>query len=415
MGGVMGRKINRLTALSVKAAATGYHADGANLYLQVTASGAKSWVFRFMRDGRAREMGLGAAHTVTLAHARVLAAECRRQVLAGEDPIELRDRAREAAQAARARVKTFDECVADFISGQQGAWRNEKHRGQWISTLKTYVSPVLGSLPVQDVDQGLVLRVLDPIWREKTETASRLRGRIEKVLDYAASRGLRSGENPARWGGHLAMHLPKRSQVAAVQHHPALPYADLPAFMQGLREAEGIGARCLEFTILTCARTGEAINAEWSEIDIVGRTWTIPAARMKAHKEHRVPLSQAALAVLTSMKESSESQWVFPGGKRGKSLSNMALSAVLRRMERTGLTVHGFRSTFRDWCAEATEFPTEMAEMALAHAIGNRVEAAYRRGDLLAKRVSMMAAWADFAGGLFEPKGQVIPIRKKIN
>ena len=291
---------------------------------------------------------------------------------------------------------TFDGCAKAYIAAHEAAWRNPKHRQQWTNTLATYVSPVIGQLPVAAVDTGLVLKVVEPIWSKKPETASRVRGRIEVVLDWAKVRGYRDGENPARWRGHLDHLLPAKSKVRKVEHHAALPYAQVGAFMVGLREQPGIGARALEFLILTATRTGETLGAIWNEVDIAARLWTIPAARMKAGKDHRVPLSDAALTVLKQMHAIRHSDYVFPGGRDRRPLSEMALLMLLRRMERGNVTAHGFRSTFRDWAAERTSSPREVAEAALAHAIPDAVEAAYRRGDLFDKRRKLMAAWAEY-------------------
>jgi integrase len=393
----MARASNRLSAVEVKnAIEKGMHHDGGGLYLQVSAGGAKSWIFRFMLDGRAREMGLGPLHTIPLAEARKRAAECRKMRLDGMDPIEARSTQRGQKKLEAAKAMTFDACAAAYIDAHKAGWQNAKHREQWPNTLNTYASPVFGSVPVQAVDVGLVMRALEPIWQTKPETASRLRGRIEAVLDWATAREYRKGENPARWRGHLDKLLPARSKVRKVEHHPALPYDELADFVVELRRQEGIAARALEFLILTAARTGEVIGARWDEVDLEEKIWVVPAARMKAGREHRVPLSAAAVAILEEMKQIRESDFVFPGGKKGKPLSNMAMLAVLKRMDRGELTAHGFRSSFRDWAAERTNFPHEVAEMALAHTVGDKVEAAYRRGDLFQKRRQIMEAWARF-------------------
>ena len=301
-----------------------------------------------------------------------------------------------------------------YIAAHEASWRNAKHRQQWRNTLDTYADPILGKLPVAQVEVGDVMRVLEPLWREKTETASRLRGRIESVLDYATARGWRSGENPARWRGHLDNLLPARSKVAKVEHHAALPWREIGAFMAALAEEEGVSALALRFAILTAARTGEVIGARWSEIDMQAAVWTVPADRMKAAREHRVPLSDAALDVLREVAklrtEPEADGFVFPGGKAGKPLSSMALLMLLRRMERGDLTAHGFRSTFRDWCAEATNYPREVAEAALAHTLRDKTEAAYQRGDLMEKRRRLMAEWATFCARP-APAGEVVPLR----
>jgi integrase len=393
----MARASNRLSAVEVKnATEKGMYHDGGGLYLQVSAGGAKSWIFRFMLDGRAREMGLGPVRAIALAEARKRAGECRRLRLDGIDPIEARSTQRDQKKLEAAKAMTFDACAAAYIDAHKTGWQNAKHREQWRSTLNTYASPVFGSLPVQAIDVGLLMKALEPIWQTKPETASRLRGRIEAVLDWATVRGYRKGENPARWRGHLDKLLPAPSKVRRVEHHAALPYDELADFSLALRSQEGIAARALEFLILTAARTGEVIGARWDEVDLEEKIWVVPAARMKAGREHRVPLSAAAVAVLEEMKQIRESEFVFPGGKKGKPLSNMAMLAVLKRMDRGELTAHGFRSSFRDWAAERTHFPREVAEMALAHTVGDKVEAAYRRGDLFQKRRQIMEAWARF-------------------
>ena len=369
------------------------YADGGGLYLQVGATGTKSWVFRFAARGKTRDMGLGPLKTIGLAEAREIAAQCRQSRLRGSDPIEDRKARRAAARLDAAKTMTFDQCRDSFIASHQVSWRNDKHRQQWTATLKTYVTPAFGSLPVQAVDVGLVMKALEPIWTVVPETASRVRQRVERILDWAKVRGLREGENPARWRGHLDNLLPKRSKIRKPVKHSALPYVEIGSFMHALRQREGVAARALEFLILTAVRTGEVLGARWAEVDFGERTWTIPAGRMKAGKQHRVPLSSAALSVLSSMRGLSD-EFIFPGTRNDRSLSNMAMLVLLRRMGRADLTVHGFRSTFRDWAAERTNFAREVAEMALAHTIRDKVEAAYRRGDLLEKRHALMEAWA---------------------
>jgi len=291
---------------------------------------------------------------------------------------------------------TFDKCAAAYIEAHKASWKKGKHAEQWRGSLRNYASPVFGSSPVQAIDLGLVMKALEPVWRTKSETASRVRGRIEAVLDWATVRGYRKGENPARWRGHLDKLLPARSKIQKVEHHPALPYHEIAEFTAVLRGQEGIGARALEFLILTAARTGEIIGARWDEVDFEEKIWVVPAARMKAGREHRVPLTGTALAILKQMNGIREGDFVFPGGKKTRPLSNMAMLAVLKRMGRSDLTAHGFRSTFRDWAAERTNFPREVVEMALAHTIESKVEAAYRRGDLFQKRRQLMEAWARF-------------------
>ena len=391
----MARQIAKLSALAVsRTKEPGYYGDGGGLWLQVSGGGTKSWAFRFTLNGRSREMGLGALHTVSLADARQAAQRYRYLLHEGIDPIEDRHDRRATARNEAARAMTFDACAETYIKAHEAGWRSTKHAAQWRSTLKTYANHVFGQLPVQSIDVGLVMKVLEPIWTEKTETASRLRGRIEAVLDWATARGYRQGDNPARWRGHLQNLLPRRAKVQPVKHHAALPYAEIGAFMLELRARDGIGAAALEFVILTATRTSETIGATWDEVDLTGAVWTIPAERIKARREHRVPLSRPAMAVVRRMNQGRHSNYVFPGVKRQGPLSNMALAKVLERMGRTDLTVHGFRSTFRDWAAEQTNFAREVAEKSLAHAIGDKVEAAYRRGDLFGKRQRLMEEWA---------------------
>jgi integrase len=402
--------MGRLTALKVeRIKQPGMHADGGGLYLRVTPEGARNWVLRYMLDRRPRWMGLGPLALYGLAEARARALDARRQRHEGIDPIEARraERARQRLDAAKA--ITFQQCAESYIAAHRAGWRNDKHAGQWSATLATYAYPTIGALPVQAVDTGLVLKVLEPVWTTKPETASRVRGRLESILDLAKVRGYRDGENPARWRGHLDKLLPARSRVRQVEHHAALPYAELPGFLAALREQEGIAARALEFLILTAARTGEIIGARWNEIDRLDKTWTVPAARMKAHREHRVPLSAPALAILGEM---CGDAFVFPG-KAGKPLSNMAFLMLLRRMGRADLTAHGFRATFKTWASECTSFQSELAEASLAHTIGGKVEQAYRRGDLFEKRRRLMQQWAAFclSAPAQERRGNVTPLR----
>lgn len=405
----MARQIHRLTPDSIAALnKPGRYADGAGLYLQVGPTGTKSWLLRFMRAGKAREMGLGPLATVTLTEARKRAKQQKLKLLDGVDPIAERDAKRQADKLEAARSKTFDECAEAYIRSHQKGWRNEKHPEQWRNTLKTYCSPVFGSLPVQSVDTALVIKVLEPIWADKTETASRVRGRIEKVLDWAKVREYRGGENPARWRGHLDKLLSPRKKVQKVKHFAALPFAEIHGFMDAVRKQEGNAARALELVILTACRTSEAINARWAEIDLDAKVWTIPAERMKAKREHRVPLSDAAVELLKQMQSRVEGEYVFAGGKPDKPLSSMAMLALLKRMGRD-FTVHGFRSTFRVWAAEMTKFPREIAEAALAHVVRDQTEAAYQRSDLFDKRSKLMQAWAEYCNR--KPSANVTPIR----
>jgi integrase len=411
-------RIGKLSAVEVaKAKRPAVLHDGGGLYLRVSATGAKSWVFRFQLDGKRRDMGLGPFPDISLADARRKATDHRKLRHAGIDPLGAQEVQRRAQRLAVAKARTFRECAAEFIERNRVGWRNAKHRQQWENTLATYVYPTLGELPVSAIDAGLVVQVLDPIWAEKPETASRVRGRIEAVLDAATVRGFRRGPNPAQWKGNLAHILPARARVRKVEHHASLPLDDMPAFLAALGQRPGMAARALEFTILTVARTGEALGARWDEIDLVAKVWTVPAERMKAGREHRVPLSDAALGALEEARPLALTKEgapdpaapVFPGPRRALPMSNMTMLMLLRRMKRDDLTAHGFRSTFSDWAAERTAYPREVVEMALAHAIGNKVEAAYRRGDLFEKRRRLMADWARFCAA--PSAGEVVALR----
>lgn len=400
----MPKKAKELSALEVKRLVEpGMHAVGTvpGLHLQVLPSGGRTWVLRVTvgdQPGsgkqRRREIGLGGYPEVTLAMAHEKARAMRDQLKAGVDPVAEKQAVRSALRAAAAAAITFEEAAKQYIAAHEAGWRNEKHADQWRNTLRVHAEPVLGKLIVSDIQVAHVLKVLEPIWQEKTETATRVRGRIEKILDWAKGRGYRSGDNPAAWKGNLQAQLPQPKAIAKVEHHAALPFAQISAFMARLREQDGMGARALEFTILTAARSGEVRGATWAEIDLKEAVWTVPGERMKVGKEHRVPLPPAAVALLKRLPRTEGVDYVFPA-PRGGQLSDMTLTAVLRRME-VPVTVHGMRSTFRDWAAEHTEYPREVAEMALAHSISNAVEAAYRRGDLFEKRRSLMSDWAKF-------------------
>ena len=411
----MPRKLsNALTPLAVKNAKPGRHADGGGLHLLVKETGARSWVYRFMLKGKARDIGLGAAsgpETISLATARDKAAALRMQVKAGVDPLAERHRgaaeALAAAQAAQIAGITFKAVAEAYVAANEGSWRNDKHRQQWRNTLASYVYPVMGELPVADIGTAHVLKILEPIWQGKPETASRIRGRIETVLDAAKARGYREGENPARWRGHIAQILPARSRLTR-GHHKAMPYDAVPAFVGAIRAREAMAALALEFVVLTATRTSEVLGATWGEVDLAKAIWTIPAARMKAGKEHRVPLSPRAVEILERVKPLGK-DCLFPADKGGK-LSTMAMAMLLRRMK-LDCTVHGFRSGFRDWAAECTGYAHEVCEMALAHVIGNKAEAAYRRGDLFDKRRKLMEAWATYCGTPVANADNVTPIR----
>src|SRR5262245_4590913 len=412
---MMVRTTGRLTALKVaRAKRPGMYADGGGLYLQVTEGGA-SWIYRYMLNGRAHEMGLGPLALYGLSEARAKALDARRLRHEGVDPIEARRAARAQQRLDAAKAITFMECAEAYIKAHSAGWRNGKHAAQWSATLATYAEPIIGNLSVQAIDTALVLKVLEPIWTAKSETAGRVRGRIESILDWATAREYRQGENPARWRGHLDKLLPARGKVRNVVHHAALPYAELPGFLIELREQEGIAARSLEFAILTAARTGETIFARWSELNLLDKTWTVPAARMKARREHRVPLSARALAILAEMQahRAGDDAFVFPGGKTRKPLSNMAFLMLLRRMKRDDLTAHGFRATFKTWASERTSFQNEIVEAALAHVIGSKVEQAYRRGDMFEKRRRLMDAWATFCMTAPVERGQVVAMQRR--
>lgn len=397
--------VNRLSAVKIsKANSPGLYADGAGLYLQVAAYPAKdgerlskSWIFRFSRQRRERQMGLGSVDTLTLADARERARECRKLLLDGIDPIDHREAARAAVALAAARAMSFQQCAEAYIRTHRKGWRNPKHAQQWPSTLATYAYPTIGAVPVGDVDTPMVVRLLESIWQEKPETAKRVQGRIAKILDWAAAMKHRStGDNPARWVGHLDKLLPRHSKTTRVRHHPAMPWADVPAFMHALRQRPDTSACALELTILTAARTNETIGARVAEFDFAAKLWRVPAGRMKAGKAHEVPLSDRAIEILRPYVEGKDDTCVvFPGAIDGRGLSDMAMLELLRGM-RPGLTVHGFRSSFRDWAGDNSAYPREVIEAALAHTIRDATEKAYRRGSALDKRRRLMADWAKF-------------------
>ncbi len=401
--------LNRLTARALSGAkGRGYYPDGGGLYLRVTEAGTRSWLFRYTRHGKPRYMGLGAMPGVTLAKARKMAAEARELLREGLDPIDTRTGTRSATRAAGASTVTFQQCAESYIEAKRAGWKNAKHAAQWGATLAQYAYPVIGGLSVQDVTLPLVLKILEPIWVAKTETASRLRGRIQSVLDFATARGYRSGDNPARWRGHLKELLPAPGRVARVEHHAALPWQEVGAFMAELRRQAGMGARALELAILTAARSGEVRGATWAEVDLSAAVWTISASRMKAGKEHRIPLSAEAVALLRTLPRIEGSPLLFPNSK-GAALSDMTLAATLKRMGRA-VTVHGFRSTFRDWAGECTGYPREVIEHALAHQLKDKAEAAYARGSQFDKRRRLMADWGKFCN-IVAPVADVVQLR----
>jgi integrase len=384
---------SKLTARKVETAKPGKYSDGGNLYLIVSATGSRKWVLRFSWRGHAKEMGLGSASTVALADARERTASARRKIAQGLNPIN--ERKRDGG------IPTFGEIADDVREALSAGFRNEKHKAQWKSTLETYAAP-LRAKPVDTIATDDVLAVLKPIWISKAETASRVRGRIEKVLDAAKAKGFRNGENPARWRGHLDHLLPRPLKLAR-GHHAAMPYEDVAAFITKLRDREAFAAMAMELLILTAARSGEILGMKWTEIDFDKKLWTVPANRMKAGREHRVPLSARAIAILRKLEKLKLSEFVFAGQQRNKPLSNMAMEMVLRRMKIEDATVHGFRSSFRDWAGNVSSFPREITETALAHVIGDKAEQAYRRGDALEKRRKLMDAWANYC----EPRTKI--------
>jgi integrase len=414
---LMARQLNRLTALQVKKMdKPGLYGDGGGLTLQITSAGVKSWLFRFMREGKTHGMGLGATHTISLAEARIKALDARKLLSDGLNPMEVKKQKLLVAALERAKMMTFDQCAASYIEAHKASWKNAKHIDQWTNTLATYASPVFGHQPVANVDTALVVKCLSPIWQTKTETASRLRGRIESVLGWATTSGYRAGENPARWKGHLENLLASISKSSRTKNHPSLPWQRIGEFMVALKACEGMAAKAIEFAVLTACRSGEVRDAQWTEFDLTERVWTIPAERMKARREHQVPISDAALDVLMSIRELDmasvnqasippDNRFVFAGTKM-QALSNMSLTALIRRMNGNsvklwvdasgnGITVHGFRSSFRMWAAEMTTYPREVAEHALAHQLPDAVERAYQRGTQFAKRKALMNEWAD--------------------
>jgi integrase len=389
--------MTRLTAITVRTAAAGLHGDGNGLYLRVKETGTRSWLVRITTAGKRRDIGIGSAgiNGLTLAQAREQARAMRSGSIAAISPRAAAKAAAESAKSDAARAVTFAQFTDTFIEGREEGWRNAKHRQQWRNTLSTYAHPHIGHLAVADIDTSHVLSLLQPIWSLKPETASRVRGRIERILSAAKVLGLRSGDNPAAWRGHLDQLLPKSTKLAR-GHHPALPYSELPAFLADLRTRPAVSARALELLILTAARTSEITNARWSEIDLERAVWRIPADRMKAGRPHEIPLTPAALEVLQQIRPLGDGVFVFPSSRPSRCISNMAMAVLLRRMGRTGVTVHGFRSTFREWAGETTAFPREVIEHALAHQLVNKAEAAYQRGTLWPKRLALMEAWSDY-------------------
>jgi integrase len=408
----MAKKIHRLTALQVKQASNpGWYADGQGLYLQVSNSGSKSWVYRYEKGGKERRHGLGPFPSVSLETARRGAEFCRQLRVDGYDPIDYKRQLEATRQLENAKGITFKECALAYIDSHKAGWKNRKHESQWRNTLETYAFPIMGNLSVQHIDVGLVLKVLEAIWFDKTETASRVRQRIENILDWAKVRNYRTGENPALWRGHLDKLLPKRTKVQKVKHFAAMPYAELPDYFRSLREIDTLAAKSLAFTILTATRSNEAREAKWEEIDLKAGAWTIPDERMKAGRPHRIPLTQECVEILKEMEPFRANDLVFPGLRKGKPISDAALLKQLKQTH-PDLTIHGFRSSFRDWCAEMTNYPGALAEAALAHTLKDKTEAAYQRGDMFEKRRKLMDAWSNYClNG--QKTASVVPIQKQ--
>jgi integrase len=420
----MTRAIQRLTSGDLKRITPGNYADGGGLYLQITEARAqnaapkqvsRSWLFIYTIARRTREMGLGSLSLVSLAEARAAALKYRKLAVEGIDPIETRKAERAERMGAAARTITFDECVAAYLAAHRDAWRNDKHAKQWDGPLRRSISPVLGKLPVREIDTAAIVKAIRPLWETTTTTAARVRGRIEAVLDWATVSGFREGPNPARWNGHLEFLLPAARKVAPVRHHAAMAYQDVPDFVARLRATNGAPARALEFLILTAVRSSEAREATWDEIDLTEKLWTIPGNRMKAGREHRVPLTPRALAIISAMQSSrGKGEFVFPG-RSGGSVSESGFHYLMQLLGRNDVTVHGFRSAFRDWAGNETNHPREIAEAALAHRVGNEVELAYRRDDALEKRRRLMAAWEKHCATPSKPSAEVVPIRGRVD
>lgn len=411
-------KRSGLTVRRVESAKPGKYADGGGLWLKVNPAGARRWFVRVVVNGKRRELSIGNFPAVSLAEARAKALEAQTMAKAGADPVAARHR----AARVESELRTFTQAAARYIRAHRRGWKNRKHARQWVATLKTYARPVLGAKAVDSIGTEEILLILRPIWQTKPETAKRVQGRIEAVLDYAAAHQWRDALNPARWRGHLDKLLPGASRVkrmnngGATRHHPAMPYTEVPGFLRELEAVEGVAALALRFLVLTATRTGEVLKAQWREVDMASATWTIPPERMKAGREHRVPLTDAALAILASVPRVEGEPWVFPGAREGKSLSSMALLMVMRRLgygvggARGDYVPHGFRSSFRDWAGEVSTFPANVAEAALAHQIGDKTVAAYARGDLFAKRRRLMEAWSSWC---MKPGGGVVALGRR--
>jgi integrase len=414
----MPKSHHRLTAAKLRhLKAPGLHADGLGLYLQIRGPNARSWIFRYRRGGKLRDFGLGSAMpgALSLKDARELATKARRRLADGVDPIDHREAEKAKAVLESGRAVTFKQAADIYVEAKAPGWRNEKHAAQWRTTLEQYAMPVLGKLPVAGINTDDVLRVLEPIWKKRPETASRLRGRIEAILAAETAKGRRHGPNPAAWRGHLETMLAPKSKVKPVKHFAALAYTRVPELMQKLRERADTGALALQWVMLTVCRSNEALGARPEEVDLEKAVWTIPGERTKTHRPHRVALSPAALAIYKTARKFNKGPYLFAGRKADKPLSNMAMTMTLRRLGYGDSTVHGTtRSGFRDWCAERTNYPRELAEKALAHVVGNETEEAYQRSDLLERRRPLMQAWAKFSTGPAEKeRGKVLPLRKR--
>jgi len=410
----MAKNINKLTAVKIKQIKKpGWYPDGLGLYLQISPSGSKSWVYRYEIKSKERRCGLGAYPTISLLMARDVADEFRKLRTKGIDPIEHKKQIELQKKLEESKTITFKQSATAYIESHKSGWKNKKHQNQWTNTLQTYAYPLLGNLPVQDVDTDLVIKVLEPIWYTKTETASRVRSRIENVLDWAKVRKFRTGENAARWRGHLDKLLPRPSKIRKVKNQPALAYAELPEFYKALRNKNTISAKALTFIILTATRTNETLGAKWDEFDFETATWTIPDSRMKDGEEHRIPITFEMLELIEELKIFKQDDYVFPGQQKGKSISDTSVRKNIKQINKNNSFVtHGFRSTFKDWCAEKTNFSKDLSESALAHKIENATRAAYERGDKLEKRRTLMDAWTNYCLSS-TPKSNVTPIKKR--
>ena len=409
----MAKQINKLSVRGIKSQnKSGRYADGNGLYLQVGKSGAKSWLFRYMLDGKSREMGLGSIRIETLSQAREKAKHCKKLLKSGTDPI--RDRQKHIAieKADNKEMLSFQKCTEGYLKAHSASWRSARHAGIWLSSVKRFAYPIVGSIHVNKIERGHIMNILDPIWREKTDTASRLRGRLESILNWATVQEYRKGDNPARWRGYLDQLLPKPSEIHTVKHFAALPYREINAFMSKLKEREALSALALRLIILTACRSIEVREAEWSEFDLENATWTIPTERRKMKKEHVIPLCKEALDIIQSIPRAEDSVHLFTGPRSNKPMSDVVFKKLMERMKVTGITTHGFRSTFRDWAAEQTSFPREVIEDCLAHQLRDKTEAAYFRSNLLDKRRELMNKWADYTQQLVIENGQVISINK---